>query len=152
MPPWLREALPDWAHSALLWAVRPHVLAVLSALSFAFFVFSLAGVPWFARRIPTDYLITDQPRPLVHGWPVLGRIGRNLLGALLLLMGVLMLALPGQGILTIVVALTLLDFPGKHRLQRRILRQPNVLNTINRLRKRSGRPPLRTSPDSSPQA
>lgn len=59
-----------------------------------------------------------------------------------LLFGALMLVLPGQGILTILISITLLDFHGKFRLQRWVVSRPGVLDSINWLRKRRGRDPL----------
>ncbi|HMJ13151.1 MAG TPA: PGPGW domain-containing protein, partial [Polyangiaceae bacterium] len=67
---------------------------------------------------------------------------RNLLGLVLLVCGVLMVFLPGQGLLTIMAALVLLEFPGKHRLERAIVAAPPVLRALNAIRRRAGRPPL----------
>jgi hypothetical protein len=74
----------------------------------------------------------------------LGALGRNLTGALLVVVGAVMAlpGVPGQGLLTMLIGLTLLSFPGKRRLERRILRVPAVLRAINRLRARFSRPPL----------
>ena len=60
----------------------------------------------------------------------------------LLVAGILMLVLPGQGILTILAALALLDFPGKRKMEMRILHRPAILKSVNWLRKRAGREPL----------
>jgi hypothetical protein len=67
---------------------------------------------------------------------------KNLLGALLLVAGILMLVLPGQGILTILAALALLDFPGKRHIEMSILHIPMLLRSINWLRRRAGQAPL----------
>jgi UPF0716 family protein affecting phage T7 exclusion len=67
---------------------------------------------------------------------------RNVFGSLLLVVGVLMLVLPGQGLLTILIGLTLLDFPGKRRFVRRLLMRPQVLRVINAIRRRFGVAPL----------
>jgi hypothetical protein len=67
---------------------------------------------------------------------------KNLFGGVLVLAGVAMLVLPGQGILTILVGLMFLDFPGKFALERRLARQPPVLRAINWIRARGGRKPL----------
>jgi len=56
--------------------------------------------------------------------------------------GIVMLVLPGQGILTIVIGLMLSNFPGKYRLERWLVMRPRVLRTINWLRQRSKRNPL----------
>lgn len=43
---------------------------------------------------------------------------RNVLGAILLVAGIAMLVLPGQGVPTILISLGLMNFPGKYRLER----------------------------------
>jgi hypothetical protein len=69
-------------------------------------------------------------------------VGKNLLGYVLVFAGLLMLFLPGQGVVTILIGITLVDFPGKYRFERWVVSQGPVLRSINRLRKRAGRPPL----------
>ena len=75
---------------------------------------------------------------------------KNLAGAVLVLAGLAMLVLPGQGLLTIVVGLLFLDFPGKRSLELRLVRHPPVLRTINWLRATAHRPPLQM-PDEKPR-
>jgi hypothetical protein len=67
---------------------------------------------------------------------------RNLLGVLLVLLGIAMLLLPGQGLLTLLVGLLLIDFPGKHQLVVRLLTRPKVLSVVNKLRAHRGAAPL----------
>lgn len=99
-------------------------------------------------RLPADYLLADASPVLVDDRPrwqqLLGRIGRNLLGVLLVILGVLLSlpGVPGQGILTILIGVMLLDVPGKRALERRIICRPTVFRSINRLRTRFGRAPL----------
>ena len=69
---------------------------------------------------------------------------KNLLAYVLVAIGIVLLVLPGQGVLTIVVGLMLADFPGKHRLIRALLTRGPVLAGINWLRARAHRPPLLT--------
>ena len=66
------------------------------------------------------------------------------LGLLLIVVGVILSipGVPGQGLLTIVVGVMLLDIPGKHRLVRAVVRRKGVLKNLNRLRASFGRPPL----------
>ena len=62
---------------------------------------------------------------------------------LVLLGGVLSVpGIPGQGLLTVVIGLVLLDFPGKRRLEQSILSRPGLRVRVNRLRARFGREPL----------
>lgn len=69
---------------------------------------------------------------------------RNLLGVILVIVGVFLSlpGVPGQGILTILVGIMVLDFPSKRRLVAKLVRRPGVLRSINRLRNRFGKPPL----------
>ena len=108
---------------------------------------SLAAVTAVLVTLPADYFRegagpVEWPRsPLLRwGW----RIAKNILGLALIALGVLLSVpgIPGQGLLTIVIGLILLDYPGKRKLERRIAARPAVLRTINRVRTRFGRPPM----------
>jgi hypothetical protein len=124
---------------------HPTSIAITSIASIVLFVGTLAGIPWFVARLPVDYFkrAEDHPSAIAKApLRIAFHVGKNLLGGLLLLMGIAMLVLPGQGLLTIVVALVLLDFPGKRRLERRIVSRPRVLGALNALRRRAGREPL----------
>ena len=119
----------------------------LGLLSAVIFLCSAAAVPFLAARIPEDYFLRERSRrsPLRQRWPLLyGALwaGRNILGLVLLIAGIVMLFVPGQGILTVVVGLTLLDFPGKRRIERALIRRKAVSRALNWLRRRRGRPPL----------
>ena len=97
------------------------MLEILGLFSLCTFVVSLLAVPWIIGRLPADYFVshvqhsTQRPRQYL-GMGLLRLVLRNIVGALLLLAGVAMLFLPGQGILTIIIGLCLIDFPGKRRL------------------------------------
>jgi hypothetical protein len=97
--------------------------------------------------MPADYFVRKTPPP--ESWrgrhPVLRavlRIGKNALGVLLVAIGVPLVPLPGQGFLTILAGLALLDFPGKRRIELRVVRIGGVLRAVNWLRRRAHRPPL----------
>lgn len=114
------------------WIIGMTLLSVISLLLFVVIGGQLI------RRLPEDYFTQDS-RP---ARPLLRAILLNLVGAALLLAGVVMLFMPGQGLLTILLGLILMDFPGKYALERRLVARPGVLRNINRLRTRSGVPPL----------
>lgn len=112
------------------------------------FTVSLAIVSFIVVRIPADYFHKDHPRDL---WSdrhpavrFLGFLAKNLLGLVLVVLGILMSipGVPGQGILTILLGIMLLDFPGKRDLERKIVGRPQVLNAINKLRHRFGKTEL----------
>ena len=67
---------------------------------------------------------------------------RNVIGIVLILAGIAMLVLPGQGVLTILAGLVLLHFPRKHEVMRWIVSRRAVLASANWVRHRAGRPPL----------
>lgn len=122
-------------------------LAVFSIISFAG---SLLLIPVLVIRIPDDYFAerkrrrwepwTDQ-HPVIR-WSLL--ITKNLLGYVLIILGAAMLVLPGQGVLTILIGIVFINFPGKYRLERWIVTRSAVLKAINKLRLNAGRRPLRT--------
>jgi hypothetical protein len=120
----------------------------LAALFVVSLVVSLIFVTFLLVRLPHTYFLDSHQRHLwIDQHPVIrwsGRILKNLGGvALILLGGVLSIpGIPGQGALTILIGVILLDFPGKRRLERAILRRPWVGRLVSRLRKRFGRPPF----------
>jgi hypothetical protein len=127
------------------------VLVALGVGSVLLFVASVVGVPFFLARLPADYYSKREQKRLglaATNRPLrtLLRIAKNALGALLVVLGIFMLVLPGQGLLTLLVGIMLVDFPGKYRFERRILSSPRVLRVVNALRKRSGKPPLQIGP------
>ena len=112
------------------------------------FSISLAIVSVIMVKIPPDYFKKGKPRKLWADKPkavrYLGIFGKNLLGVVLVVLGIVMSVpgVPGQGILTILLGVMLLDFPGKQNLENRIVSRPQVLSTINKLRHRFGKPKL----------
>jgi hypothetical protein len=111
------------------------------------FVGSIAVVAVLLVRLPATYFLDrhDRESGWAHSRTPLGWAGlilKNLLGVILVGVGVVMLFSPGQGVLTILMGVMLLNFPGKRRLERKLVGRPHVLKAINRLRARYGRPPL----------
>ncbi len=67
---------------------------------------------------------------------------KNLLGAVLVVVGIVMLVTPGQGLLSILLGLMIMNYPGKYQLERWIIRQPVIFRAVNGLREKNGQPPL----------
>jgi len=136
------EPLATWfqTHPTLLWAV-----GIFSAVSF---LATLLSLPFILAKLPTDFF-TDayehrrdqkrEERP-VRLW--VRRVLLNTTGVVLIIAGIAMLVLPGQGILTIAVGLMLMSIPGKRRTARWLLRRPGIRPAATRLRGRFGKPPL----------
>ena len=116
----------DW-QQLLLWATGLSLVAVIA---------TIIGVPWVVTRLPGDYF----SRPQRTTWRqaddepmfalVLGLL-KNLLGALLVVMGLVMLA-----------GLLLMNFPGKYRMERWLVLRPGVMRALNWLRQRQGHAPF----------
>lgn len=109
------------------------------------FSISLAIVSLIMVKIPADYFSKGKPRELWADKPPIVRfllvLVKNLLGLLLVALGIVMSlpGVPGQGILTILLGIMLLDFPGKRDLEHRLVSQPRVRDAINKLRHRFGK-------------
>ncbi|MFP4069911.1 MAG: hypothetical protein ACLFVC_06990 [Opitutales bacterium] len=129
--------LIDWMqeHEALLGA-----LGVLSVVTF---LASLAVFPLIIVFLPADYFVRQSASlELLKPWRLALRVLKNLFGALIFVLGVLMLFLPGQGILGILVGCSLMDFPGKRRLQLSLLRRRHVRRSVDWIRRKAKREPL----------
>lgn len=124
------------------------LLTLIGFVSALIFAISLLSLPWLVAKIPVDYFASQgraetawkSRHPVAR---LLLIIGKNLLGFILLLGGIVMLFLPGQGILTIVAGLLLMDYPGKFAIEKRIARTPTIFKGLNWLRDRAGKPPLK---------
>ncbi len=127
--------------------LHPVVLAVLVSITVLLLVVSVVGVPVVLTRLPTDFFSRPERRLAPSGQrrplgSMLLRGLKNVLGWVLLVLGLLMLVAPGPGVPTLFISLYLVDFPGKHRLQGWLISRPAVHRPVNALRRRAGRPPL----------
>lgn len=140
--------------SANGWSRRRVSIEVLMMFAVAV-VCSLATIPLttlatrlMLLRLPADHFV--RPRRSWEEawsgsfWKKLGTVARNLSGVLLLIAGGIMSipGIPGPGLLTMLIALYLIEFPGKLGLQRRVLQAGRLRVRVDRLRARHGRPAL----------
>ncbi len=129
---------------ALPWSVKTLLALGIFALTF---VVSLGAVAAVVVRLPADYFCEGHISPLAERHSIVrwaGWIVKNVVGALLVLLGLLLSlpGIPGQGLLTVLIGVMLLNFPGKRRLERRLVSRPSILAAINALRARFGKPAL----------
>lgn len=112
------------------------------------FLINLAIVSFILVRIPANHFSKSRktkfwsgPHPLLHA---AGVVGKNIGGLLLVVLGIVLSlpGVPGQGLLTVLLGIMLLDFPGKNRLEQKLLSRPSIVNAINGLRARFGKKPL----------
>jgi hypothetical protein len=113
-------------------------------------VISLAAIAVVMVRIPPEYFATYYERVFLPNSSWIVRWGalvvKNVFGVLLIVLGIILSVpgIPGQGILTILLGLIMVDIPGKRPLEAHIVRRPTVLKVINRLRARYNKPALIT--------
>jgi len=132
--------------SFAVFTTRGIILGV--ALFVVTFSASLAIISFILVKVPSTYFQESHSRDFwverhaAIRWA--GVIAKNLLGIVLVLLGILMSipGVPGQGILTILLGVMLLDFPGKRHLEHKLVSRPVILEKINRLRHKFSKPPL----------
>ncbi len=128
----------EWLNANSLW------LGIFSGIVF---VGSLIVIPILVAHIPNNYFVGQHHRlsrfqqfhPALHVTIV---IFKNIAGSLLILAGIAMLVLPGQGMLTILIGISLTDFPGKYTLEQKLIDRDGIFNALNWIRKKTGKHPL----------
>ncbi len=124
---------------------RPELLWWMFALSIGSLVVSALLLPVIVVRLPFDYFTAARTQLARRRGPWQWFLGglRNLLGLVFVLAGLIMIPLPGQGILTLLIGLLILDFPGKRKLELRLIRNHRLQSFLNRMREKRGKPPFR---------
>ena len=138
----------DWLLEQWQWA-RAHeeVFYWIGALSLLTVVVSFMAVPMVIRRMPHDYFLetsegTEAIREQHPALRLVFLILKNVLGLFLVIGGLIMFLTPGQGILTLVIGILLLNFPGKRRLEIRLIRMKPLRRAVDWIRRRAGQRPL----------
>ena len=140
----ISEKIISWS------SMNSDLLFLLGSLSIFILIISVFMMVLIISFLPEDYFKSEN-RNLISSvqnsrYPLLKLlvlITKNFFGILLLLSGILMLVLPGQGILTIITGLVFMDYPGKYAFERKLLKQKGVINSINWIRSRQSKPPLK---------
>jgi len=140
----ISEKIISWS------SMNSDLLFLLGSLSIFILIISIFMMVLIISFLPEDYFKSEN-RNLISNvqnsrYPLLkllALITKNFFGVLLLLSGILMLVLPGQGILTIITGLVFIDYPGKYKFERKLLRQKGVINSINWIRSRLSKPSLK---------
>ena len=138
----------DYFNSIVAWLMGySSILIGLGGLSVLILVFSIAGMGWFIAQIPEDYFIHNK-RQAKHWnkYSSQARIAiiifKNIFGGIMLLGGLFLLVLPGQGLLTMIIGLLLIDYPGKFQLEQKIISIPSIFRSLNWFRAKARKPNL----------
>ncbi len=136
---WLAEFWASLSWFKILFGVGVFVVS----LAFSFLCIGVVMV-----KIPENYFSSHYQQDFMPGssWVVRwgAVIAKNIFGVFLILLGLILSlpGVPGQGILTILLGLIMIDIPGKRPLEARIIKRPAILSAINDLRARYKKPPL----------
>jgi hypothetical protein len=139
----------DVINSFFAWfSNNPEILIGLGISSIFIFIISIIGISWFVAQIPEDYFLSAKRKPAkwIERKPILRLLilfGKNIVGLSLIFGGLLMIVLPGQGLLTIITGLLLINYPGKFRLEQKIVGIPSVFKSLNWIRIKANKPPLK---------
>lgn len=114
----------------------------LTSLTLSFVAIGIVMV-----KIPANYFSSHYKQDFLPDSPWIVRWGavlaKNIFGLFLIVLGILLSlpGVPGQGILTILLGLIMIDIPGKRPLEARIIQRPTVLAAVNKLRAKYDKPP-----------
>lgn len=117
----------------------------LITFSIITFMVTLVLVPAIILRLPADYFSAEKRHKIDSRHPVIKLVSiiiKNLLGGLLLLAGFIMLFTPGQGIITLLAGMLIMNYPGKYKLERGLIIRFHLLKPINWYRARHNLEPL----------
>jgi len=122
-------------------------LGIIAGISVFIFFASILSLPFLLALIPVDYFQYAAPYRTHHEFkhPAIRflTVGvKNILGWLLILVGIILLVLPGQGLITMIAGLLLINFPGKRKVERKLVSNHRVLQAINWLRAKRNKKPL----------
>jgi len=123
------------------------LMVVIGILSFLLLAASLLATPWLLARLPSDYFSARPERSSRSFRNTAISLIKTVAGVLLILLGFLMMLTPGPGLVLLVLGLALCDFPGKHTLLTKLVRQPSVLSALNWIRSKSDKPPFIVPPE-----
>jgi Ca2+/Na+ antiporter len=116
----------------------------MGIVSFVVFITSLLLTTSLIGKIPQDYFIHTNKHKveIEHLGHLIIVVIRTLIGFVLLIAGIIMLVTPGQGIITILLGLFLMEFPGKRKLELKFIKHNPTFKALNWLRNKAGKSPF----------
>lgn len=121
------------------------MLVLIGIISAIVFVVTLLLTPYLLGLIASDYFTIENPHKLEikHIGHLVAVIIKSAIGLILLLAGIIMLVTPGQGVISILLGLFLMEFPGKRKLELKIINHDPTFKTLNWLRAKANKPPFK---------
>lgn len=117
----------------------------LTMISIMTFLLSIILIPWYVAKLPRGFFLKIQTHHRHSGEKPLHIVLvllRNIAGIILVSAGIAMLFLPGQGIITILIGVLCMSFPGKRNLLLYLLSMKTIKKSLNWTRNKLNRPPF----------
>jgi uncharacterized membrane protein len=92
-------------------------------------------------RLPDDYFLNDSSALNKRSENLISlalRVAKNLFGFLLIICGIILLFIPGQGLATIVLGAWIMDLPWIIKIKRKFVYSRLVKRTLNWVRSKNG--------------
>lgn len=115
---------------------------IIGIVSFGVFAGSLVITIWMILSLPADFWQERDSDSKEKNHPAISLL-RNILAVALFPAGLIMLVMPGQGILTLLAAFLVSDFPFRKKIINKLLDSPRIERGLNRIRRRFGKEPFR---------
>lgn len=122
------------------------ILIIISLISLITFLGSLILIPLIIINLSPEYFSSKRRSMINYKNPViryLVLILKNILGFFFIILGIIMLFIPGQGLLSITIGIFFINFPGKKRLEYIFFSNPKINKAINHIRRKAGKQELR---------
>jgi hypothetical protein len=121
------------------------LLSWFAGISLITFFLSLILIPYIVGKLDPECFVAyckgrkKSPSQKLTFPSLILIVVKNILGFILFLAGIVMIFLPGQGLLTILLGILLLSFPGKRRLVKYLVSSPRIRHSLDWLRKKCGK-------------
>jgi len=134
---WLASFWDNLTWTKILFSVGLFLISFIGSIIVAGIVVVKIPENYFSSHYQKDFLPNSS---WLTRWGAV--IAKNIVGFILVIAGIIMLIGPGQGVLTILIGLIMMDIPGKRPLEARIIKRPTILAAVNDLRAKYNKPPL----------
>ena len=117
------------------------VIQWIGLVSVLLFFLSLFILRCVIVRLPDDYFVIDSPASNKHSGNLIDlalRVAKNLFGFLLIICGIILLVIPGQGLVTIVLGAWIIDLPWIIKIKRKFVYSRLVKGALNWIRSKNG--------------
>ncbi|MBN2279161.1 MAG: hypothetical protein JXQ65_01125 [Candidatus Marinimicrobia bacterium] len=118
------------------------IFIIISLISVITFLGSIILIPFLIINLSPDYFSGKKKSLYLYKHPLIRYIIlilKNVMGFLLIIMGIVMLFIPGQGLLSIAIGLLFINFPGKKKLEYKFFTNAKIASVINHIRSRAGK-------------